>query len=230
MISELSYVRVPDSLSQLLSINAPENRATYAKIGQVLFGSKFNQILLEKGMGISKSFELERKLAQNGWQTFRNQMTAIYLEFYETHKYSLKPDLSYVQDLLTFEDRFEDFCHPGSNRLFLLGIYLKLNDSNLQLSGKMDGNYLIDPPATLDTMLKQGISRQPHCDYLILMTWFFLEIWGQEEFSKRLTVNQGRLMGLHASLDEKEKANFVKMILAYTSSIGQDEVFFYEKV
>ena len=231
MLERLPFAQVPVHLAKFLQQNSNESKKAFVSVQNQMNEDKFFQILVERGIKSKKFQDMQKAFHTLGVRSFRNQLTALYLEFYESGKYTFKPDLIYIQDILSFEDRFEEFGEDGGQKVFLLGLYLKLADAHLQSKGLMGESLLVDPPECLESIIALGSSHQENVDILILLMWQLLEIWGEDELKKKLGVLKGNFKGLISQLDFDQKKLIASTLLAYSSSIGSDNLFlFHAKV
>lgn len=229
MLERLPRAEVPKQLTRILCQNTNESKKALVHIQNMMNEDNFFQILIEKGMRGNKYNDIQKMFHSLGLRNFRNLLTAMYLEFYEVGHYTFKPDLSFIQDLLTFEDRFEEFGVSGGNRVFLLALYLKLADAHLQSKGLMGERELIDPPTVLEDLIALGASHQKDIDFLILLVWQLLEIWGEDELRKKLQVVKGDFRALLNQMTSEQRKLVASSILAYGCSVGLEHIFLFQK-
>ena len=145
MLESLPHARIPEYLSRLLSVRPESNAKMFRYVEQIMAHDNFLRILINKFIQASSYSDINTAFKIMNFRDFRNQLTALYFEFYETGIYSHFPDLKYIQDLIHFEARFDSFAPSESNKVFLLGVYLKFSDAHLQSKGLMGDFEFINP-------------------------------------------------------------------------------------
>ncbi len=225
----LIYVKLPQEFVTLLKSNLS---------GQVEPSAVFNILRPNKALYsmLEKSFKhlddgrgLEKTMLAQGWNNFRNRVASLYVSKAIYGHYPLKTDMSLVEDLIQFEQEFQGHGVQSNSRIFLLGFYLKLAQLNLQ---QVEGNRFFEIEISKSSVLKalkltQG--RSQRLDLLILTLSHLVQGLGEKTLTN--AVVQGKSFSdIYDSMADRDRKLMHDNLLAYGSSIAEDDIFLYEKV
>jgi hypothetical protein len=226
---------------RLIFVNLPQEFVTLMKSnlsGQVDPAIVFNAIRPNKALYsmLEKSFQhlddgrgLEKTMLSQGWNNFRNRVASLYVSKAIYGHYPLKTDMALVEDLIEFEQEFQGHGVQSNSRIFLLGFYLKLAQLNLQ---ETEGNRFfeieISKPSVIKALkLTQG--RSQRLDFLILTLSHFIQGLGEKTLTNAIV--QGKSFSeIYDSMGDRSRKLMHDNLLAYGSSINEDDTFLYEKV
>lgn len=224
----LPHVILPTEFLSLLktTINVSTSSAPVfdvIKPNQALF------CLLEKAF---KEFDdgrgFEKTMVALGWANFRDRMASIYVYKLIYGNYPNKTSMNLVQDIKHLEVRFTNHSVTSISRLFMLGFYLKL--ANIETQRKENNKYIeIKIPEDLENYLKVSHGRTEKIDWLILTTMHLLNGLGDKPMMNALVAGK-KFSELYNLLTPELRKNMLDNLLAYGASIGEPEVFLYEKI
>ena len=228
---KLPPIKLPEQLSLLLTRDIHDTRKSYARVADILYTSKFLTMLIENYyVAFEKWKNLEDILNHTGWIGFRNRLTCVYLEYALHGEYPQNPNTNLCLPILEFERKFEKYSITGFGRSFLLGFYLRLADIHFQRqSNFVDDGIIQRPLCTLD-ILKLGKLKHERLDWLVLLIWHLQEFWGTFELEQKIKDVNGNFNRLIQDLDDESTEHMIENFLTYGYSIGQDDIFLYEKV
>lgn len=206
--------------------------------GQVDPSAVFNVIRPNKALYsmLEKSFKhlddgrgLEKTMLAQGWNNFRSRVASLYVGKAIYGHYPLKTDMSLVEDLLQFEQEFQGHGVQSNSRIFLLGFYLKLAQLSLQQS---EGNRFFEidiMKASVLKSLKMTPGRSQRLDLLILTLSHLIHGLGEKTLTNAV-VHEKSFSEIYDTLGDRERKLMHDNLLAYGSSISEDDIFLYEKV
>lgn len=228
---KLPPIRLPEQMCKLLSMDIHDNRKSYAMVADILYTSKFLTMLIEQYyVAIEKWNNLEEILNHTGWIGFRNRLSCIYIEHAMKGHYPKNPNLDLSKVISDFETKFENYSLAGFGRTYLLGLYLRMVDVHFnQMDDFLDDGIIQRPLCVLD-ILKLGKLKHEKLDWLILLIWHLQEHWGTYELEQKIKRVNGNLYSLIEELDDEFKEHMIENFLTYGFSIGQDDMFLFEKV
>lgn len=224
----LPHVILPSEFLSLLKTNISVSTSPATVIDVV----KPNQALycvLEKAF---KEFDdgrgFEKTMVALGWANFRDRMASIYVYKSIYGNYPNKTSMDLVEDIKQLEVRFTNHSVTSISRLFMLGFYLKL--ANLETQRKENNKYIeIKIPDELVNYLRVSQGRTEKIDWLLLTTWHLLNGLGDKLMMNAL-VSGKKFSELYNLLAPELRKNMMDNLLAYGASIGEPEVFLYEKI
>lgn len=217
----LNYFEIPDSFSLLLrsNLNAKENAYNYI-IGE-LSKNKGHALLVEKiFLDNSPKSGLFNSLKSLGWISFRNRIASAYVSKIENGIFSHVEGNLNILDILQFEEKFSKYTVEGYNRLFLLGLYMKLSCYS-KYSSIDWSEYIFD--SLLET-LDQAKSKTIKIDWLILMLIHLHQVSKTKILSQvKSDLNWHEIFSF---LDEDIQQSFINNFLTYGASITENDIFY----
>jgi hypothetical protein len=213
----LPFIVLPKEFCQLLSDTLSETRKDYTHIVDCLCRDKATQLLLNKILESYRVSNLYDFLSIHGWTALRNNLASLYVAHIIFKKFPETPDLSLIQDLLDFEERYNWLSPKGQSRLFLFGFYLKISGINFQKSGEQHRLKEIQIPEGLDSLLKFTKTRSNEPDILLILTWFIFNI------NENIKFQNQKFHEIYNKISDDEKAKLLQNYLNYSGSIHNDE-------
>lgn len=225
----LTYVHLPQEFVTLLKSSLS---------GQIEPSSVFNILRPNKALFsvLEKSFRhlddgrgLEKTMLAQGWVNFRNRVASLYVSKAIYGDYPLKTDLSFVEDLIQFEQDFQGHGVQSNSRIFLLGFYLKLAQLSLQ---KEEGNRFFEieiSKASVLKTLKLTQGRSQRLDLLVLILSHFIRGLGEKTLTNAV-VHGKTFSEIYDAMADRDRRVMHDNLLAYGASIQENDVFLYEKV
>lgn len=171
---------------------------------------------------------LEKIFVTLGWAHFRDRMASVYL-FKALHgSFPDKTDMDLVEEVKSFETRFQERGISGQSRLFLLGAYLKFY--NIYLSQREDGaSSGVAIPPIVDRILSHTQVRSDRPDWLLLILWHFDSFLTSATLLDLLK-RGGTYQSLFAKLSKGQQQMMVTNLLAYGASIQESDPFLFERI
>lgn len=225
----LIYAHLPQEFVTLLKSNL-SGQVEPSAVFSIIRPNKALYSMLEKSFKhLDDGRGLEKIMLAQGWNNFRNRVASLYVSKAIYGHYPLKTDMSLVEDLTQFEQDFQGHGVQSNSRIFLLGFYLKLAQLSLQ---QTEGNRFfeieISKPSVLKALkLTQG--RSQRLDILILTLSHLIQGLGEKTLTNAIV--QGKSFSeIYDSLSDRDRKLMHDNLLAYGASIGEDDIFLYEKV
>jgi hypothetical protein len=200
-----------------------------APVFDVIKPNKALTSILEKAF---KEFDdgrgVEKVMLALGWQNFRERMASIYVYKLIYGDYPGHTNMELVEDVKTFESRFMDHSVHGYSRLFLLGFYLKLANSEIQR--REDNQFMeIKIPDEVQSFLKLSQGRSEKIDWLILIL-AHLNLGLGEKLLMNGLISGKTFDELYQMLSKEVQEQMHQNLLAYGASIQEPDIFLYEKI
>ena len=186
-------------------------------------------------MSLEKAFQefddgrgLEKTMLALGWANFRERMGSMYIYKAIHGHFPNKTSMDLVEDIREFETKFVNHSLHGYSRVFLLGFYLRL--ANIKTQRRENNPYLeIKIPDDILNFLKVSQGRSERLDWLILIVMHLLQGLGDKMLMNAL-ISGKKFDDLYAVLSPELKQNMMDNLLAYGASIGEPDVFIYDKI
>jgi len=225
---QLPHVILPNEFLILLKINVSLSSAS-EPIFEVIRPNKALFLVLEKAF---KEFDdgrgLEKTMVALGWANFRDRMASLYVYKSIYGNYPIKTSMELVEDLKLLELRFSNHSVTSLSRLFMLGFYLKL--ANIETQRKENNKYIdIKIPDELGPFLKFSQGRTEKIDWLILITMHLLNGLGEKLLMNAL-VSGKKFSEIYNLMTPENRKDMMENLLAYGASIGEQDIFLYEKI
>jgi hypothetical protein len=224
----LSYVVLPSEFVTLLKSNLSVV-ATPAPIFDVIRPNNAIYMSLETAF---QEFDdgrgLEKTMMALGWANFRDRMSSLYVYKAIHGYYPNKTSMDLVEDIRDLEARFVNHSVHGFSRVFLLGFYLRL--SNIQLQRRENNQFFeMKIPEVILAFLKLSQGRSEKIDWLILITMHLLNGLGDKLLMNAL-ISGKKFDELFGLLTPEFRREMMENLLAYGASIGEPDVFIYDKI
>lgn len=223
----LSYpnVDMPDAFTFLLRSNMQSSGKVFTQL-QLYVARKpeLNALVTRCFRGIDPELRVEAIIKSLGWHGFRDHLAALYIERARLGYYPKKLDAGAVQEIIHFEEKLKDHTVQGHSRAFLLGFYLKLlllSTSQKEPTAKLHDLLIRDEVVA---HLEYARGRSIKIDFVLLILQHLNQFLGKEELSKNLRA-QKTYEELYQKLTTNQKQVVVRNLLAYGSSIGENDIF-----
>lgn len=225
---QLPYVNLPLEFLQLLKTNLSVTSSP-APVFDVIRPNKALFAILERAF---KEFDdgrgVEKVMLALGWQNFRERMASVFVYKTIYGDYPGHTNMELVEDVKTFETRFQDHSVHGYSRLFLLGFYLKL--ANIEIQRREDNQFMeIKIPEEVQAFLKLSQGRSEKIDWLILILTHLNHGLGEKLLMNAL-IGGKKFEELYQMMSKEAQEQMNQNLLAYGASIQEPDIFLYEKI
>lgn len=227
-IFNLPYVGLPFELVKILKTNLSVSNPSLV-IAEILQKSSSIHYILQKpfqefGFGV----DLERSISSMGWQNFRDRLAGIYIYKSLYGDYPLRATLDEVLDIKNLEEIFSEHYVKGPSRVFMLGFYLRLVNIHSRNNAGTDYNDIRIPQEVI-ALLSRSRNKSHKIDWLILILMHLIYCVGQKTLSEEM-VKGRKIKDLYNLLTIEQKKLMVNNLLAYGASIGEPDLFLYDKI
>lgn len=226
---EMSSVIMPATFVGLLKTESANRPDFVVKTAHSVRGLT---IMLERSFAEFDEFNrgLDKIVQSLGWPHFRDRLASLYVYKMQHGPYPAKTDMSMVESIKTFESKLDFVEVNGLSRLFLLAFYLKL--MNIQRGQENQESHdfeLLNSDLVNVLSLNQSRAKSDRPDWLVLMTWHFVEALGVQKITELLKAKTS-YDEIYNQLSSQQKKWMTKNLLAYGLSINEEDVFTFEKV
>lgn len=171
---------------------------------------------------------LEKTMLALGWQNFRERVASMYIYKSIHGQFPLHTNMDLVEDIRQLEMKFVNHSITGVSRVFLLGFYLRL--ANIQIQHRENNKFLeIKVPEEISTYLRLSQGRSEKLDWLILILMHLMNSLGDKIILNAIA-SGNKLEDLYPLMSADSRKAMSDNLLAYGSSIGEADMFLYEKV
>lgn len=225
---ELKFIPLPFEFVSLLKMNLTSHKAT----NLILKLLNINPALTLSVEKVLKEFDdgrgFEKTLNAIGWHSLRDRLALMYIMKILYGIYPHTTDLSLVQDLKNFENRFSEDGLHGQSRVFLLGFYLKLmNLSIKEEESRFVGS--VEISQDVDVILRLSQSRSDRIDFMILILAHLIDAFGIKFMLTSLS--QGKKIDFfYEMLPVSARFKMQENLLAYSASINEVDIFTYDMI
>ena len=224
----LPFVNLPHEFVALLKANHTVTNSP-ALIVDVIRPNKALVFILETAFkDFDSSRGLEKVIMVLGWANFRERMASVYVYKSLYGDFPSKTDMELVDDIKLTESRYTDHSVNSYSRLFLLGLYLKL--ANLEIQHGEENKFTeIKLPADLGDLLSLSEGRSERIDWLILLLLHLQSALGEKQLMEYL-IEGKKFDELYLLMSKDDQTIMANNLMAYGASIRESDVFLYEKV
>lgn len=224
----LPYVKMPEELTGLLKMNL----SVVTSPSQIFDGVRMNFALMRVLETTFQEFDdgrgVEKVMIGLGWPNFRERWGSLYIYKAIHGNYPAKTNMELVEEIKKVEAKYDEFALHGYSRLFLLGLYLKL--ANLELQNLHDNQYIeLKISDHVKNALKLSQGRSEKIDWLILITMHLTAALGEKALLSAL-ISGKKFMDIYGLLSRETREEMNQNLLAYSASIYEPDFFLYEKV
>lgn len=231
MISELPVIKLPESLSRICLMNLKNTKACHGEIASLVEQDKFLFLFVKQVFSeYSQGAGITSVLNALGWQGFRNRLGEAYLYYARHGSYPKVLVIDEVKYALQLEKRFDFLFSETNSRVFLLGLYLKLCEIDLENSDQYYENSFTGVPNDVDTVLKAGRSKSDLPDWLIVIVWSFYSKFGKDKCLEYFATSKGNIFEIMNQVPKTDYNKFIMDLLVYGHAIYDTEFFTAEKV
>ncbi len=222
------YVNLPKEFTALLKKNTsqlihPSDVMVHLRSQKALFNvleHAFSEF--DEGHGLEKIF-----LAL-GWSSFRDRLASVYVYKTIYGDFPKKTNLTLIEEMKLFEARFLAHSVNSSSRVFLLSLYLKM--ANLELQTIENNQFFeLKIPSEVDQLLNLSQVKSDKIDWLILIV-YHLQLGIGEKMLTNCLINGKNFIEIYELLSKNDKELMSRNLLAYGASIEDSELFLFEKV
>jgi hypothetical protein len=202
------------------------SRVVFGRIADIIEADPFLNLYVKKSF--SKYLEnggILRMLTTLGWEGFRNRICEAYIYYARHGNYPDAIELDEIYDVLDIEKRFDFLFSEGNNNVFKFGFFLKLCDIYLESNNEYSGNEFISIPVEVDEILAKGLSKCIEADWLIIIIWTMVELFGAEVIMNLLKEHNGSWIKIRQNFSETQEEEFYSSLLKYGHGI-KDKTFF----
>jgi hypothetical protein len=221
----IPYVVIPEDFANFLKTDMRPNTKGWDQFIVKLHDNASLEALILNlfyQASTAKTFQetaIDAILKVNNWGAVRDKVAAAYMHKLRDKHFNYHPDETLVSEIKDCERIISDFCLPGPNRSFMLGLYFAM--------GKMEGHFKKnDPFVTLQkkilpylTLMRSKIVK---IDWAILILWHFHEFLGEEVLREKLQAGED-YTHFYSGLLEQQKTLMMSNLLSYAASINDRE-------
>lgn len=171
---------------------------------------------------------LEKIISALGWPNFRERIASLFIHKIINGKYPDKTQMSLVEDLKNFESHYFEHSVHSNSRIFLLAFYLRMGELS-QIRDQNRNELILEAFPDLMPLLNLSQARSEKLDWMLLILAHYIEFLGRSKISK-LLASHTTFKELFKELSFDHQILFHSNMLAYGMSIGDDDIFLYEKV
>lgn len=231
MFAEYPSIKIPESLSQLCSLNLKNSRKSYSDIFEIIEADPFLNLLVKKNFSpYLKKGGILGMLTALGWEGVRNRLAESYIYHCRYKKYPNEIELDEVNDVLDIEKRFDFLYSELDSRVFMLGMYLKLCDVVSEESGLEIKNSFISIPPEVDEILILGKSKNLNPDWLVVAVLCFYQVLGHQKTKTLLIGENGNMEEILKLISPEEYDQVIAGLLKYGYAINDTQFFVEKKV
>lgn len=225
---QFPHVVLPSEFILLLKGNFPAT-TTSSSIFETLKSSTAMHMVMIKGF---KEFDdgrgLEKTINALGWANFRDRLASLYVYKAIHGIFPSKTSMELIDDIKLLEMRFESHGVHSFSRIFLLGLYLRL--ANLQIQKREKNNYIeIIIPNQIESLLRLSQVRAEKIDWLILILFHFNIALGDKKVMSLISDGKN-FNDIYSFLSTDSRQTMMNNLLSYGASIEENDIFLYEKI
>lgn len=225
----LPYVNLPEEFITLLKSNLATVTTPSPVFDLIRKNRGLYQMLETTFHDLDDGRGIEKTMVALTWHNFRNRMASLYISKAIYGKFPAKTDLSLVEDLISFENNFTGSGVHSNSRIFMLAFYIKLAQLKIQKNTEPPFVDLNIPHKSLTQILKQSQGRSEKTDWLILVTLHFLQGMGETGLSQAIIAGRS-FDDIYDMLTPGFRRRMHDNLLTYGSSVGEPDIFVYEKI
>ena len=213
--------QLPDYFTRLLKVRTQTTASGLSDILRYINQQRSFWGLIQKNFtDIDKEGRVENIIRSLGFETFRNRMASIFINYEFCGNYDEEIDESLIDEILKIEKMIIPYSVEGNHRGFMLGFFAKMSKTQ----NNDENYYTVDLSSSLINLLKYSQRKLTKPDWiLIILDQFCLSI-GIEKLEKILK-NGIRYMDIYNLLSVEEQKLFTENLLAYGQSINEPEFF-----
>ena len=171
---------------------------------------------------------LEKTMVALGWENFRDRMASVYVYKSLFGDYPHHTSMEIVEGIKQLETRFLPYTVHGSSRLFLLGFYFHLG--NIQIQRRENNKFLeIKVPFEVDACVRLTQGKSEKIDWLILILMHLLQSFGEKILMGHILSGK-KFTEIYPLMSDDDRKIMLNNLLAYGASIGEQDIFLYDKV
>ncbi len=228
MLTDFPFVNLPNDLLELLKGEYHNSKESLTKLSIAVEQNPGLKQIVKKTMGeYDPEGRIEAIVKNLGFEAFRSRLSSIYIQKLDIHKFPEKSSLDRVQKITDLANSLQELSVMNSSRIFLLGVYLEFSSIYLTQSGQI--SHLEIPKEIIAFLLKRK-SKNTKLDWLVLLTWHFIEYFGRDPFLALLKKYNNDYQNVYLSMNEDSRFKMMANLLSYGSSIQDYDTFIYERV
>jgi hypothetical protein len=228
MLIDFPVVNLPNDLLNLLQSEFHNGRDSLTKLSIEVEKTPGLRQIIKKTMGeFDADKRVETIIKHLGFEAFRSRLSSVYLEKFEHGFFPPASSLDRTQKITDLTNQVQELTVMNSSRAFLLGVYLEFAHLKLEKDGLLSH---MNIPAEVINLLLLKKSKNTTIDWLILMTWHFVEYFGHKEFTELLKRYNNDYENIYLSMNEDSRYKMMSNLLSYGTSIQDYDTFIYERV
>jgi hypothetical protein len=222
------YIKLPDELLTLLKSNISVSSSP-TPVFDIIRPNRGLFMILEKAFkDLDDGRGLEKTMLALGWSNFRERMTSLYIYKSIYGDFPVHTQMELVDDIRALEVKFQDHSVFGPSRVFMLGLYLRL--ANINIQNRENNQYFeLKIPDEVSGLLKLSQGRTERIDWLILITMHLKEALGEKLLANSLASGK-KFEELYDILPTDKREEMLSNLLAYGASIKEQDFFTYDKI
>jgi hypothetical protein len=231
MISDLPVIKMPEAITQICSLSLKNTKSCHKEIAAIIKNDSFLSLYIEQSFAeFSQKGGMSTILSSLGWEGFRNRLGEAYLYYARHGQYPKVIAIEQVKYAIEFERRFDFLFSENNGRAFILGLYLKLCEIDLENENEFSEDSFVGVPHHVDAILATGKSKSSHPDWLIITVWSFYNKFGKSRCLDLFKTSKGNLDEIINQVPKNEYGQFICDLIAYGHAINDTQFFTEQKV
>lgn len=224
------YIHLPKEFTFLLRSNMQSSGYGFSYLKKTLWEKPgFNALVFQLCGDLGNQISFEKVTTSLGWLGLRDRLAAAYLYHAEYGVFPSQSNLLPLKEVLDFEDSLKSYSVDGHSRAFLLGFYLKMGIIKEQKKEGEDTGERNLLSKELPIVLEVAGSKVTEVDWLCLSLHYFLKSLGKEKVLESFAA-ENSFLSLQNQLNEQQKYQMTKGLLAYAASIGDRDALYSHRV
>ncbi len=219
------FINMPDYYVYLLRENMQATGELFQSLPVYVKNNVSFQSLFERCFHkVDKQLRVDYVLKALGWHGLRDRFASIYLYYNDYGKFPFEGDSSLVTEITQFEKKIAPFTVQGYSRAYLFAFYMKLAKRKIGPFKEQS----LDIPDDVIEILRIAKLKVVKIDWMLAILTQFYFFLGKD---LKLHIKAGKRYGfLFNLLEQEQKEQFIKNLLAYGCSIGEHETFYGKTV
>ena len=224
----LPFIELPKPFVEMLT-NTYTGKDAIPSVISIIRANPALDLAVERGFQeFNDGRGLDKIISALGWPNFRERMASLYIHKIINGKYPEKTQMALVEDLKNFESHYFEHSVHSNSRIFLLALYLRIAELS-EVRNKTKGEMSLSTFPDLMPLLNLSQARSEKLDWMLLILAHYQQFLGLPKISK-LLASHSSFREIFKELPFDQQMLFHSNLLAYGMSIGDNDIFLYEKV
>lgn len=227
MVAKDLSAQVPEWFTRLCKINLNNSRNSFSDIADIIQEDPFLKVYVNYAFAdYLKKGGLLGMLTAIGWQGLRNRLAEAILHKISYGDYPVEIELDLIESTKDLEQRFSFLFVEGNSRLFLLGVFLQINE----FLNEENSQGFLSIPVELDEAIVDLKNKSELPDWLIFSMMALISVLGEEKAIGLIAKNKADIDKTLSSLDQSQRTAFFELMLTYGKGIRDYDFFLESKV